>query len=162
MSHMAQYARWGWDTPHNSARDRLRPAVTCNTPRAVTTPHPCGEIRNGRVGRHACVDMTTLTPGKTFITSSKTLITSSKSGKQAPGNKLREASSGKQAPLELVIKHRKTSSTGACYQAPEFYPPPCARWPGTLGSWHLVGWRLLLGFGLDGRLLLARRGRVCV
>ena len=25
----------------------------------------------------------------------------------------------------------------------------------------LVGWPLPLGFGLDGRLLLARRGRVC-
>ena len=100
--------------------------------------------------------------GETLITSAKTLIKSSKSGKLAPGNKLWETSSRKQAPLELVIKHRKTSFTGACYQAPEFYPPPCARWPGTLGSWNLVGWRLLLGFGLDGRLLLARRGWVCV
>ena len=26
----------------------------------------------------------------------------------------------------------------------------------------LIGWPFPLGFGLDGRLLLARRGRVCV
>ena len=34
---------------------------------------------------------------------------------------------------------------------------PLARGPRVL-----VGWPLPLGFGLDGRLLLARRGRVCV
>ena len=35
---------------------------------------------------------------------------------------------------------------------------PLARDPRVL----VVGWPLPLGFGLDGRLLLARRGRVCV
>ena len=41
-------------------------------------------------------------------------------------------------------------------------PQPCARWPGALGSWLAGHWALPLGFGLDWRLLLERRGRVYV
>ena len=41
------------------------------------------------------------------------------------------------------------------------HPPPCARWPGTLGSW-LAGHCPWVLVPLDGRLLLARRGRVYV
>ena len=34
--------------------------------------------------------------------------------------------------------------------------------PSARDPWVLIGWPLPLGLGLDGRLLLARCGRVCV
>ena len=52
----------------------------------------------------------------------------------------------------------------------DMHPSPRARWPGTRSGEPprdprvpvLIGWPLPLGFGLGGRLLLARRGRVFV
>jgi len=54
----------------------------------------------------------------------------------------------------------------ACFHTgrPASHPPPCARWPGIpcRDPRVLIGWPFPLGSGLDGRLLLARRGRVYV
>ena len=44
---------------------------------------------------------------------------------------------------------------------PRLVAPSTVR-PLTRGPWVLIGWPLPLGFGLNGCLLLARRGRVCV
>ena len=53
-------------------------------------------------------------------------------------------------------------SGGRCVAlSPKYIAPSTVR-PLARGARVLVGWPLPLGFGLDGRLLLARRGRVYV
>ena len=61
---------------------------------------------------------------------------------------------------------RPATAMATIYASPailRLHPPLCARWPLACRDPRvLIGWSLPLGFGLDGRLLLARRGWVCV
>ena len=55
-------AQDGKYSSNNSARDRLRLAVMRNA-QIVTSPHPSREIRDGRVGRHACTNISICAEG---------------------------------------------------------------------------------------------------
>ena len=69
----------------------------------------------------------------------------------------------------IAALHHPKQAHGAIYprgrhgaSAPSSEAAPSTVRPLARDPWVLIGWPFLLGFDLDGRLLLARRGRVCV